>query len=71
VTVVARPEAFTPGDGALEVTVEDRFYLGDHVRAGARLPDGRELSLRFDPSREPTGDTVSLCVDPDRLHVID
>jgi putative spermidine/putrescine transport system ATP-binding protein len=71
VTVVARPEAFTPGDGPLEVTLEDRFYLGDHVRAGAHLPDGRELTLRFDPGREPTDDTVSLTVDPDRLHVIE
>ncbi|MEZ3142553.1 ABC transporter ATP-binding protein [Halobaculum sp. MBLA0143] len=70
VTVVARPEAFTPGDGPVTATVDERFYLGDHVRASATLPDGNELTLRFDPGEEPDGDEVSLAVDPDRLHVL-
>ena len=70
VTVVARPEAFTPGDGPVTATVDERFYLGDHVRASATLPDGNELTLRFDPGADPDGDEVSLAVDPDRLHVL-
>jgi putative spermidine/putrescine transport system ATP-binding protein len=71
VTVVARPEAFeVDPEGPVTATVEDRFYLGDHVRAGARLPDGEELTLRFDPAAEPTGDEVSLSVDPERVHLL-
>ena len=70
VTVVARPEAFTPGGGPVEATVEERFYLGDHVRASATLPDGEALTLRFDPGVDPDGDEVALSVDPDRLHVL-
>ncbi|MFB6243006.1 MAG: ABC transporter ATP-binding protein [Halobaculum sp.] len=71
VTVVARPEAFTVGDGPIRATVEERFYLGDHVRASARLPDGEDLTLRFDPAADPDSDEVSLTVDPDRLHLLD
>ena len=53
VTVVARPEAFTLNGGPVEATIEERFYLGEHVRATARTPDDRELTLRFDPERAP------------------
>jgi putative spermidine/putrescine transport system ATP-binding protein len=69
VTVIARPEAFTP-DGPIEATIEDRFYLGEHVRASARLPDGADLTLRFDPASDPDGDTVSLSLDTDRVHLL-
>ncbi|WP_420028453.1 ABC transporter ATP-binding protein [Haloglomus litoreum] len=70
VTVVARPEAFELG-GPVTATVEDRFYLGDHVRAAARLPDGTEVTLRFDPTADPPGDDVSLSVNEDRVHLLD
>ncbi|MEZ3117057.1 ABC transporter ATP-binding protein [Halobaculum sp. MBLA0147] len=70
VTVVARPQAFDVGGGPVEATLEDRFYLGDHVRASARLPDGDELTLTFDPTDAPDGDTVSLSVEPERLHLL-
>jgi putative spermidine/putrescine transport system ATP-binding protein len=71
VTVVARPEAFSLNGGPIEATIEDRFYLGEHVRATAYTPDGHELTLRFDPAEAPTNDRVSLSVDTDRVHVLD
>ncbi|QLH80536.1 ABC transporter ATP-binding protein [Halosimplex pelagicum] len=71
VTVVARPEAFEVGDGSFEATVRERFYLGEHVRAVADLPDGESVTLRVDPSEAPaTGDRVSLALDTDRVHVL-
>jgi putative spermidine/putrescine transport system ATP-binding protein len=69
VTVVARPEAFERG-GPVTATIEDRFYLGDHVRAAARLPDGAELTLRFDPAEAPDDDRVDLALDADRVHLL-
>ena len=70
VTVVARPEAFQLDGGPIEAELEERSYLGDRVRANARLPDGRELKLRFDPEEEPSSETVSLSLDPDRVHLL-
>ncbi|MDS0260574.1 ABC transporter ATP-binding protein [Haloarcula sp. S1CR25-12] len=70
VTVVARPEAFTVDGGPVEATIENRFYVGEHVRATARTPDGRELTLRFDPDGVPEDTEVSLSVDRERLHVL-
>jgi|APHM01.1.fsa_nt_gi ABC-type spermidine/putrescine transport systems, ATPase components len=70
VTVVARPEAFVVDGGPVEATVEDRFYLGDHVRASASLPDGQDLTLRFDTAEAPAADQVGLSLDPDRLHLL-
>jgi len=70
VTVVARPEAFTLDGGPVEATIENRFYVGEHVRAIARTPDDTELTLRFDPGRLPEDPQVSLSVDPERLHVL-
>ncbi|MFB6297676.1 MAG: ABC transporter ATP-binding protein [Salinirussus sp.] len=70
VTVVARPEAFQLNGGPVEATIEDRFYLGEHVRASARLPDGAELTLRFDPGEEPDGREVTLSLDTDRVHLL-
>jgi putative spermidine/putrescine transport system ATP-binding protein len=71
VTVVARPEAFEVGGGPMEATIEDRFYLGGHVRTTARTPDGEELTLRLEPGEVPERADVSLSVDADRLHVLD
>jgi putative spermidine/putrescine transport system ATP-binding protein len=70
VTVVARPEAFEVDGGPIEADLEERAYLGDRVRARARLPDGRELTLRFDPARAPETDTVALALDTDRVHLL-
>jgi putative spermidine/putrescine transport system ATP-binding protein len=70
VTVVARPEAFTLDGGPVEATVEDRFYLGEHVRMSARTPDGQELTLRVDPAEAPESRDVSLSLDTDRLHLL-
>jgi len=69
-TVVARPEAFTLDGGPVEATIENRFYVGEHVRAVARTPDDTELTLRFDPGRLPDDPQVSLSIDPERLHVL-
>jgi len=71
VTVVARPEAFTVGGGPVEATIENRFYVGEHVRAVAETPDGAELTLRFDPGQAPADSRVSLTVDHERLHVLE
>ena len=70
VTVVARPEAFTLDGGPVEATIEERFYLGEHVRATARTPDDRELTLRFDPERAPESREVTLSLDTDRVHLL-
>jgi len=70
VTVVARPEAFTLDEGSIEATIEDRFYLGEHVRMTARTPDGHELTLRFDPTHAPESRHVTLSLDPDRVHIL-
>jgi len=71
VTVVARPEAFAADGGPIRATVEDRHYLGDHVRTTVRTPDGVALTLRLDPGEVPEDGGIGLSVDPDRLHVID
>jgi putative spermidine/putrescine transport system ATP-binding protein len=70
VTVVARPEAFTLDGGPVEATIEERFYLGEHVRATARTPDDRELTLRFDPEGAPDQREVTLSLDTDRVHLL-
>jgi putative spermidine/putrescine transport system ATP-binding protein len=71
VTVVARPEAFTLDGGPVEATIEDRFYLGEHVRATARTPDGEELTLRFDPAEAPDDRDLTLSLDTDRVHFLE
>jgi putative spermidine/putrescine transport system ATP-binding protein len=71
VTVVARPEAFRADGGPIEATIEDRFYLGDHVRATGVLPDGQAVTLRFDPTNAPDSAAVSLSLDTDRVHLLE
>jgi putative spermidine/putrescine transport system ATP-binding protein len=70
VTVVARPEAFALDGGPVEATVEDRFYLGEHVRVSARTPDDQELTLRFDPENVPDDGDVTLSLDTGRVHLL-
>lgn len=71
VTVIARPEAFEVNGGPVKATIETRSYLGEHVRATARTPDDRELTLRFDPADAPDARDVKLSLDPDRVHLLD
>jgi putative spermidine/putrescine transport system ATP-binding protein len=70
VTVIARPEAFTVDGGPIEATIEDRYYLGGHVRTTARTPAGEELTLRLDPADMPETADISLSVDTTRLHIL-
>ncbi|MFC7141255.1 ABC transporter ATP-binding protein [Halosimplex aquaticum] len=71
VTVVARPEAFELGDGPFEATVRERFYLGEHVRCVADLPNEESVTLRVDPTDAPAaGERVALTLDTDRVHVL-
>ena len=73
VTATIRPEAFEVSEsGAFEATIEESFYLGEHVQVLATLPDGESLTLHLDPRLEYTpGDTITLAVDPDDIHFID
>ncbi|MFC6752467.1 ABC transporter ATP-binding protein [Halorubrum tibetense] len=71
-TAILRPGDFSVGDGGIEGTVRDRFYLGDRVRARVELPSGDLVTVALDPANENarTGDTVSLELDPSGVHVI-
>ena len=73
VTATIRPEAFEVSEsGAFEATIQESFYLGEHVQVLASLPDGESLTLHLDPRLEYTpGDTISLTVDPEDIHFID
>ncbi len=73
VTATIRPEAFEVSEsGAFEATIEESFYLGEHVQVLASLPDGESLTLHLDPRIEYTpGDTITLTVDPADIHFID
>jgi putative spermidine/putrescine transport system ATP-binding protein len=70
VTVIARPEAFTLDGGPVEATIENRFYLGEHVRATAVTPEGHELTLRMDPADAPDDRSVSLSLDMSEVHLL-
>jgi putative spermidine/putrescine transport system ATP-binding protein len=71
ITVIARPEAFTVDGGPIQATIEERYYLGGHVRTTARTPAGEELTLRLDPTELPDHGDISLSVDPTRLHILE
>ena len=71
ITVIARPEAFSVDGGPIEATIQDRHYLGGHVRTTARTSAGEELTLRLDPAEIPDERDISLSVDPTRLHILD
>ena len=71
ITIIARPEAFNIENGPITATIEEQFYLGDHVRTTARTSAGEELTLRLDPAEIPNGRDISLSVDPSRLHILD
>ena len=73
VMATIRPEAFeVSGSGAFEATIEESFYLGEHVQVLASLQNGESLTLHLDPRLEYTpGDTITLAVDPADIHFID
>lgn len=73
VTIVARPDDIDIGDGPLEATITDLFYVGESVQAVVALPDGQELSVQLDRSleRSGVGDTLRLDLKPDDVHVIE
>ncbi|MFC6872470.1 ABC transporter ATP-binding protein [Halobellus marinus] len=72
VTATIRPEAFEVADsGPFEATVEETFYLGEHVQVMATLPDGESITLHLDPRESyPAGETITLAVDPADIHFI-
>lgn len=75
-TLVTRPEDFVVGDGPIEATVVDRYYLGETVQVLVELPDGSEVTLSLD-SRSPEidgaepGGSLSVSLDPTRLHTVE
>ncbi|MGB9966365.1 ABC transporter ATP-binding protein [Halobacterium hubeiense] len=72
VTAVVRPEAFKVGEGPLTATARDRFYLGEHVRTVADLPDGQSVTLKVAPEEAPDpGEQVALDLDADRVHLLE
>ena len=73
VTATIRPEAFEVSQsGSFEATIEESFYLGEHVQVLATLPNGESLTLHLDSRLEYTpGDTITLSVDPADIHFID
>ncbi|MDB2276418.1 ABC transporter ATP-binding protein [Halorubrum ezzemoulense] len=71
VTVIARPEAFSLGDGPVNAEIVEHHYLGGHVRATAETDSGEELVLEIDPPSMPTTPDIQLDIDTTRLHVLE
>ncbi|TYT63999.1 ABC transporter ATP-binding protein [Natrialba swarupiae] len=72
-TLIARPEAFDVDDDGFEAQVRDVHYLGERIQATAELPDGTDLTLKFDSfdRQVSADDVVSLALDLDDVHVVD
>lgn len=71
VTVIARPEAFSIGEGPITAQIVDQHYLGGHVRTTVETTGGDELILEVDPPAMPTTPEVRLDIDTDRLHILE
>lgn len=71
VTVIARPEAFSLGDGPVNAEIVEQQYLGGHVRATAETDSGEELVLEVDPRSMPATPDIQLDIDTTRLHVLE
>ncbi|MFB6126726.1 MAG: ABC transporter ATP-binding protein [Halolamina sp.] len=71
-TVAIRPDDFVVGEGPIEATVTDRFYLGEKVQHVVELADGSSATV--ERSRHEgalsVGETVSLDVDPAGVQVV-
>jgi putative spermidine/putrescine transport system ATP-binding protein len=69
--VLIRPDGFEPGADGFTGVVRDRVYLGSGVRARVELPDGEVVTIDLDSGSEfRPGDSVSLGVDADSVHVL-
>nr|WP_277410167.1 ABC transporter ATP-binding protein [Natrinema longum] len=72
VRVAVRPEAFEIGSGAIRADVADVTYLGERTHLSATLPDETTVTLHADGlDGYRIGDTVSLSIDEDRVHVLE
>lgn len=72
VTLGIRPEHLVIGDGGLPAEIEVAEELGDVAFLYARLPDGHELIVKKDGSREQlTGQKVGFMADPNHVLVFD
>ncbi|WP_049927913.1 ABC transporter ATP-binding protein [Halopiger goleimassiliensis] len=72
VTVAARPEAFTVGEGPIDAEVTGVTYLGDRTQLTAALAGGTEVTLRVDGIDDyRTGERLSLSIDAERIHVLE
>ncbi|WP_311174100.1 ABC transporter ATP-binding protein [Halobellus ordinarius] len=73
VTMLVRPDDIVVGEGPIDVEVTNLFYQGEHIQARGILPDGQEVILSLDRSLTDvsTGDTLSVDIDPDTVHVIE
>lgn len=72
-TLVVRPEDFTVGSGVIDATVVDTFYLGEKIQLEAELNNGEEISVRLDRSTDVirSGDSISLDIDSQAVHLVD
>lgn len=72
VKAIVRPGDITIGEGPIDATVTELYYVGQEIRATVRLPDGQDLSVQLDNSmgNTATGDTVALDIDSSGIHVI-
>ncbi|WP_049921868.1 ABC transporter ATP-binding protein [Halopiger djelfimassiliensis] len=71
-TVAIRPEAFELADGTgIDAEVVDVTYLGDRTQLEATLSDGTSVTLRGDGDAHRVGDSISLSIDDERVHVLE
>lgn len=68
-SAIIRPAGFTLDGSDVTGTVRDRFYLGDRVRGRVELQTGEQITVDL-PSAMAVGDTVSLGVEPDEVHLL-
>lgn len=73
VRVLIRPDDVTIGEGPYDVQVSSVFYVGEEIRASGKLPDGQELALQLDKSLSEVsrGDTISISIDLEDIHIIE
>lgn len=73
VRVLVRPDDIVVGEGPYDVEVSSLFYVGEEIRATGVLPDGQELALQLDKSMAgvSNGDTISIDIDLEDIHIIE
>jgi sn-glycerol 3-phosphate transport system ATP-binding protein len=70
VTLGIRPEHLQPAADGLPVTVELVEALGAETLVHGRLPDGTTLLVK-QPGILPVGETLTVALPPDQLHLFD